>query len=77
MLNLGGGLGVPVHLDDPELDLTQVDASLRRLRDAHPSVQWWMEPGRYLVAESGVLLTEVRATKHMGRQRFTLVDAGF
>jgi diaminopimelate decarboxylase len=36
-----------------------------------------LEPGRYLVAESGVLLTEVRATKHQGNQHFTLVDAGF
>ena len=36
-----------------------------------------IEPGRYLVAESGALLTEVRAIKSQGSQRFTLVDAGF
>jgi len=36
-----------------------------------------LEPGRFLVAEAGVLLTEVRATKPMGANRFTLVDAGF
>jgi diaminopimelate decarboxylase len=36
-----------------------------------------IEPGRYLVAEAGVLLAEVRATKHQGNQHFTLVDAGF
>ena len=36
-----------------------------------------IEPGRYLVAEAGVLLSEVRAVKRQGRQHFVLVDAGF
>ena len=36
-----------------------------------------IEPGRYLVAESGVLLCEVRATKNAGANHFVLVDAGF
>ena len=36
-----------------------------------------VEPGRYLVAESGVLVAEVRATKAQGSQHFVMVDAGF
>ncbi len=36
-----------------------------------------IEPGRYLVAQSGCLLSEVRATKDAGRNHFVLVDAGF
>ena len=36
-----------------------------------------LEPGRYLVAESAVLLAEVRAVKNAGSNRFVLVDAGF
>ena len=36
-----------------------------------------LEPGRYLVAESAVLLAEVRAVKNAGANRFVLVDAGF
>jgi diaminopimelate decarboxylase len=35
------------------------------------------EPGRYLVAESGVLLCEVRGTKRSGTIDYVLVDAGF
>ena len=35
------------------------------------------EPGRYLVAESGVLLGEVRATKDAGNNHFMLLDTGF
>lgn len=36
-----------------------------------------LEPGRYLAAESAVLLAEVRAVKNAGANRFVLVDAGF
>ena len=36
-----------------------------------------IEPGRYLVAESGYLVTEIRAIKQMGENTFYLVDAGF
>jgi len=36
-----------------------------------------IEPGRYVVAEAGVLLSEVRAVKAMGRNAFAILDAGF
>ncbi len=36
-----------------------------------------IEPGRFLVAESGVLLGNVRATKNAGSNHFVLVDTGF
>ena len=36
-----------------------------------------IEPGRYLVAESGYLVTEIRAVKQQGDNLFYLVDAGF
>ncbi len=36
-----------------------------------------IEPGRYLVAESGYLITEIRAVKQMGENTYYLVDAGF
>jgi len=36
-----------------------------------------IEPGRYLVAESGYLLSEIRAIKQMGGNTFYLLDAGF
>jgi diaminopimelate decarboxylase (EC 4.1.1.20) len=42
----------------------------------HP-VTLEIEPGRFLVAQSGVLVSEVRGTKWMGNRHFTLVDAGF
>lgn len=36
-----------------------------------------IEPGRYLVAESGYLVAEIRAVKEMGQNVFYLLDAGF
>ena len=36
-----------------------------------------IEPGRYLVAESGSLIAEIRAVKQMGDNLFYLLDAGF
>ncbi len=36
-----------------------------------------IEPGRYLVAESGYLVSEIRAIKQMGGNTFYLLDAGF
>jgi diaminopimelate decarboxylase len=43
---------------------------------AHP-VSLEIEPGRYLVGESGYLITEIRAVKQVGANVFYLVDAGF
>ena len=42
----------------------------------HP-IRLEIEPGRYLVAESGYLITEIRAVKQSGKNTFYLVDAGF
>jgi len=36
-----------------------------------------IEPGRYLTAESGYVVTEVRAVKRQGSRKYLLVDAGF
>jgi diaminopimelate decarboxylase len=81
-LSAGGGLPTPYRDGDPELD---VDAYLaiwdreRRVleRDLGHRVRLEIEPGRYLVAESGWLLTEIRAVKTQGPNLFYLVDAGF
>ncbi len=36
-----------------------------------------IEPGRYLVAESGNLISEIRSVKTAGENKFYLLDAGF
>lgn len=82
MISAGGGLSVPYHPDDEEIDVDDYlriwRASRGRLEDelGH-AVRLEIEPGRYLVAESGYLVTEIRAVKRMGKNTFYLVDAGF
>ncbi len=75
-LDLGGGLGVPEKPDQAPLDLAALDAALARVREAHPRLEIWLEPGRYLVAEAGVLLCRVTQLKRKGDVRFVGVDAG-
>jgi diaminopimelate decarboxylase len=81
-ISAGGGLPVPYRPGDPAID---PDAHFRIWDEARARigralghrVELEIEPGRYLVAAAGVLVSEVRAIKSVGRNHFTLVDAGF
>jgi diaminopimelate decarboxylase len=81
-ISAGGGLPTRYREGDPEPDIAAYfgiwDGVRARLQRGlgHP-VQLEIEPGRYLVAESGWLITEVRAVKHTPEHCFVLVDAGF
>jgi diaminopimelate decarboxylase/aspartate kinase len=75
-LNIGGGLGVPSHPGELPLDLDAVGAALAEVKRLYPRYQLWMEPGRFLVAESGVLLAKVTQLKGKGSWRYLGIDAG-
>jgi diaminopimelate decarboxylase len=81
-ISAGGGLPTPYRQDQAYVDLDRYyqlwDASRKRLQDhfGH-KLTLEIEPGRYLVAESGYLLAEIRAVKQMGSNTFYLLDAGF
>lgn len=75
-LNIGGGLGVPSHPGETPLDIAALDKVLREVKAAYPHYQLWMEPGRYLVADAGVLLARVTQTKGKGSWRYLGVDTG-
>ncbi|MBX9789140.1 MAG: diaminopimelate decarboxylase [Pirellulales bacterium] len=82
MISLGGGLPIPYRAGQEYVDLDAYfqlwDTTRRRLADrfGHP-LRLEIEPGRYLVAESGYLVSEIRTIKRMGENTFYLVDAGF
>lgn len=76
VLDLGGGLGVPGRPGDPGLDLGALDQALAAVKQAHPDLQLWMEPGRYLVADGGVLLVRVTQRKRKLDRHYVGVDAG-
>ena len=76
ILNVGGGLGVPERPNAAPLDLAHVVDRLAAFKNAHPEYQLWMEPGRYLVAEAGVLLGRVTQTKAKGDRHYVGIDTG-
>ncbi|MGN6312154.1 MAG: bifunctional aspartate kinase/diaminopimelate decarboxylase [Rhodanobacteraceae bacterium] len=75
-LNLGGGLGVPSHPGEAELDLAALDASIAEVRQAYPQYRLWLEPGRWLVADAGVLLARATQVKRKGVLNYLGCDAG-
>ena len=81
-VSAGGGLSIPYSTADAPIDTAHYfslwDAARQQIAAdlGHP-VGLELEPGRYLVAESGVLVSEVRATKAQGANHFVMVDAGF
>jgi diaminopimelate decarboxylase len=76
VFDVGGGLGVPYRPAQPPLDLAALDTALGELRALRPDVEVWLEPGRFLVAQSGVLLARVTQLKQKPGKRFVGVAAG-
>jgi diaminopimelate decarboxylase/aspartate kinase len=76
ILDLGGGLGVPDSSRAPGLDLDAVGRGLAAVRAADPRFTLWLEPGRRLVAQAGVLLASVTQLKLKGGVHYLGVDAG-
>jgi bifunctional diaminopimelate decarboxylase / aspartate kinase len=75
-VNIGGGLGVPEHSDQPGMDLGKLDTLLAAVSAEHPRLEFWLEPGRYLAAPAGALLARVTQLKSKGGVRFVGVATG-
>ncbi|MDX1948526.1 MAG: diaminopimelate decarboxylase [Pirellulaceae bacterium] len=81
-ISAGGGLPTPYRDGQGYVDLARYydlwNGTRQRLaaQFGHP-ISLEIEPGRYLVAESGYLIAEIRAIKQMGGNTFYLLDAGF
>ena len=75
-LNLGGGLGIVDKPGQQPLDMKALDDSLLAVKSRYPSLKFWLEPGRFFVAESGVILATVTQCKEKGKVRFIGVDTG-
>jgi len=81
-ISAGGGLSIPYRAGDPVVDTQHYFGLWDAARQQAEAIVGHklgleIEPGRFLVAESGVLLTQVRAAKDAGSNHFVLVDAGF
>ncbi|ENF7816373.1 diaminopimelate decarboxylase [Enterobacter soli] len=81
-ISAGGGLSIPYREGEEAIDTDHYYGLWSAARDkiaAHlgHAVKLEIEPGRFLVAESGVLVSQVRSVKEMGSRHFVLIDAGF
>ena len=81
-ISAGGGLSTPYRDQDEPVDVARYVEVWQQAKAEIEAVQGHalrleIEPGRFLMAESGSLISEVRATKNMGENHFVLVDAGF
>ncbi len=76
ILDIGGGLPVASSPSDGGLDIGALDEQLMAVKKSYPQFEIWLEPGRYMVANAGVLLASVTQTKEKGATRFVGVDTG-
>ncbi len=76
ILDIGGGLPVPYSDDDEPFDLDAWAAGLAEIKVVHPAFQLAIEPGRFLVAEAGVLLAHATQVVEKDGVRRIGLDAG-
>jgi diaminopimelate decarboxylase len=81
-IDFGGGIGVPYQEEEERIDVQalglKISEEFERFCLAYGSnLKLIIEPGRYLVAESGYLLATVTSVKEGQRHRFVGVNSGF
>lgn len=81
-IDFGGGIGVPYREEEKRIDVQVLgkkisDEFQKFCRAYGRDLKLTVEPGRYLVAESGSLLATVTAVKEGQRHRFVGVNSGF
>ena len=72
-IDLGGGLGVRYRDEEPPLAADYIKAVRERIEGRELALVF--EPGRFIVANAGVLLTQVEYLKHTEHKDFAIVDA--
>ncbi len=72
-LDLGGGLGIPYHEEEPPHPTEYAKAIMEAAKDLHCTLIF--EPGRVIVGNAGILLTKVLYLKQNQEKNFVIVDA--
>jgi len=77
-IDIGGGVGIPYHAEDHPMDLDLLAREITsRIKQGTGVEQIVLEPGRYIIADTTVLLTRVVDVKDTPDKKFAGVDAGF
>jgi len=75
-IDLGGGLGVPEKPGQVPVDLAALQTVVDDLHAKFPHLGLWIEPGRFLVAQAGVLVVQVTQLKGKGAVQYIGVATG-
>ncbi|MEA3255785.1 MAG: diaminopimelate decarboxylase [Candidatus Altiarchaeota archaeon] len=80
-VDVGGGLGIPYRGEETTTPKDLANALIpvinKGVKDLGYEPELWLEPGRYLVGNSGILLCKVWSVKKTPYKKFINVDAGF
>ncbi len=76
IINMGGGYGITENPYEQGLNMQKLDAIILSFKENHPQIKFWMEPGRFLVANAGVLLAKVTQTKVKGNSGYIGLETG-
>jgi diaminopimelate decarboxylase len=74
-VDLGGGLGIPYRVDNNPPPLPDAYAAIVRRRVGDLGLKLIFEPGRMIVGNAGILVTEVIYVKEGAARNFVIVDA--
>jgi len=75
-MDLGGGIGIPERPGEKPFDMASLDEAVGSVKAAVGSTELWLEPGRFVVAQAGVLLARVTQTKGKGGMQYVGVGTG-
>lgn len=80
-IDIGGGFKVKYHEDDSETDIADVGSKVSRrfnefCQKNNRTLRLMIEPGKFLVSESGFLLTKVQSIKRSGKKIIVGTDTG-
>jgi diaminopimelate decarboxylase/aspartate kinase len=75
-IDVGGGLGVPEKAGQPGLDLKALDAALTEIKQGSGGRSLFLEPGRFIVAQAGVIVARVTQTKGKGDMQYVGIGTG-
>ncbi|ANZ22633.1 diaminopimelate decarboxylase [Buchnera aphidicola (Diuraphis noxia)] len=81
-ISAGGGLPIPYKFNEKPINIKKYfilwDLARKEIsKFLGKKIELEIEPGRFLVAESGILISQVWSVKKMGNKNFVLVDVGF
>jgi diaminopimelate decarboxylase len=73
-VDVGGGLGIPYHPDDPEPPHPDLYAAMIERLIGPLDCEIVLEPGRLIVGNAGILVSKVVYVKQTGNRSFVIID---